>query len=284
MPVPRAKEARLKVGGKLNLYLAVIGRAGNYHLLETVYQSIDLYDELRIRLEGRGVRLECVGMEASGENLAYKAGENFRSRFGIREGIHIELKKRVPIGRGLGGGSADAAGVLLALAQLYGVPREELIPLASSLGADVPFFLYGGCAIGRGRGDIVEPLDFLPSLRFLLIIPPFSLSTALVYSHLRPPYGESTIAQFIEILKKGDIMEIGEAMRNDLEKPAFTLYPQLEEVKRKMLVKGVPTLMTGSGSALFSLFKEEPPSFEKEGWEVMVVNPTSKAVEMEVIG
>lgn len=283
MPVPCGKEVRLRVGGKLNLYLAVLGKEGDYHLLETLYQSIDLYDELQIRLQGEGVKLECEGMKASEDNLAYKSADIFRKAFGTKEGIHIWLNKGIPIRRGLGGGSADAAGVLLALARLYGFSKENLLPLASSLGADVSFFLYGGCAIGRGKGDIIEPLDFLPPFHFLLLIPPFPLSTPLVYSHLRPPYRPSSLLQFLEILRKGDIMEIGKTMRNDLEKPAFSLRPELGEVKRELHRGGTPTLMTGSGSALFSIFKEQPPSFKRRGWKQMVVKPTPQAVEMEVV-
>lgn len=283
MPIPCGKEVKLRVGGKLNIYLAVVGKQDNYHLLETVYQSIDLYDELWISLEGEELRLECEGMETNEQNLAYKAGKVFKEVFGIKEGIYIKLKKKIPIGKGLGGGSADAGGVLLALAYLYGIPKDELLPLASFLGADVSFFLYGGCAVGRGKGDIIEPFDFLPPFNFLLIIPPFSLSTALVYSLLRPPYQPSTLSQFLETFRKGDIMEIGRNLRNDLEKPAFSLHPELGEVKRELLRKGIPTLMTGSGSALFSILGKEPPPFHKEGWQTIVVKPTPSAVEMEVI-
>lgn len=283
MPIPCCKEVKLRVGGKLNLYLAIVGKKGNYHILETLYQSIDLYDELWVRLERRGLSLECRGMEVSRDNLAYKAGEAFKEAFKVKEGIHIVLEKKIPIGKGLGGGSADAGGVLLALARLYKLSREEILPLASSLGADVPFFLYGGCAIGRGKGDIIEPLNFIPTFHFLLIIPPFSLSTALVYSHMPPFYQPSTLTQFLEVFQKGDIMEIGKVIRNDLEKPAFSLCPEMEEVKREMCGKGAPTLMTGSGSALFAIFKEKPPPFEKEGWRTVVVKPTPRAVEMEVI-
>lgn len=278
MSIPFREEVRLQVGGKLNLYLAVVGEEGNYHLLETIYQSIDLYDELRIRLEGKEVILECEGMAGSKDNLAYKAADIFRKAFEVEEGIHIWLDKRIPIGRGLGGGSADAGGVLLALARLFGIPREKLLPLASSLGADVSFFLSGGCAIGRGKGDIIEPLNFLPPFSFLLLIPPFSLSTALVYSRLQPPYQASSLTQFLEALRKGDIMEIGESMRNDLEEPVFSLHPELREVKREMYDRGIPTLMTGSGSALFSFFRERPPFFEREGWQSIEVKPTSQAV------
>lgn len=278
MLVPRCEEVKLRVGGKLNLYLAVVGKEGNYHLLETIYQSIDLYDELRIRVEGEGLTLECEGMTPSEDNLAYRAADIFRREFGVKEGIYIWLKKGIPIGRGLGGGSADAGAVLLALARIFGVPREKLLPLASSLGADVSFFLYGGCAIGRGKGDIIEPLDFLPPLHFLLLIPPFSVSTPSAYASLHPSYLPSHICEFVEILRKGDIMEIGKAMRNDLEKPVFCLYPELAEVKKEMCDRSIPTLMTGSGSALFSLFQGEPPTFRREGWRSIVVRPTSQGV------
>ncbi|MBC7329656.1 4-(cytidine 5'-diphospho)-2-C-methyl-D-erythritol kinase [bacterium] len=278
MSVSFQRELTLKVGAKLNLYLAVVGRRGNYHLLETVFQSIDLYDKITIRVEGEGIKLKCVGIEAGEDNLAYRSALAFKEAFGIKEGISIELEKGIPVARGLGGGSADAGGVLLALSKLFSIPRENLLPIASSLGADVSFFLYGGCAIGRGIGDIIEPLPFMPRFRFLLIIPPFPISTSLAYSRLEPPFEPSNLDKFIEALEKSDIIEVEKFMRNDLEKAVFPLFPELKEVKEELRERGYPTLMTGSGSALFSFLQGEPPTFQREGWQTIVVNPTPKAV------
>ena len=278
MSFSRQRELTLKVGAKLNLYLAVVGIRGNYHLLETVFQSIDLYDKITVRIGGEGINLNCVGIEAGEDNLAYRSALAFKKAFGIKEGIHIELEKGIPIARGLGGGSADAGAVLLALGKLFSISREKLLPIASSLGADVAFFLYGGCAIGRGIGDIIEPLPFLPRFRFLLIIPPFLISTSLAYSRLQPPFEPSNLKKFIEALEKSDIIEIEKFMRNDLEKAVFPLFPELKEVKERLREMGFPTLMTGSGSALFSLFQGEPPTFQREGWQTFVVSPTPNAV------
>lgn len=279
MLVPRCKEISFKVGGKLNLFLAIVGKTNGYHSIETVFQSIDVYDNLKIEIIGEDVKLTCRGMPSGENNLALKAGRLFKETFGLKEGIHIWLDKRIPIGRGLGGGSADAGGVLLALGRLYGIPRERLLPLASSLGADVSFFLYGGCAIGRGKGDLIEPIPLKVPFRFFLLIPSFSIPTAIAYAQVKPPYQPSSLNHFLEVLRKGDIMEIGKAMRNDLEKAVFPLYPELAEAKEELLEQGFPTLMTGSGSALFALFKDHPPSFSREGWKAMIVNPTSIAVE-----
>ena len=279
MSVSRSRKLTLKVGAKLNLYLAVVGKKGNYHLLETVFQSIDLYDNITVKIEGEKIKLKCRGISAGEDNLAYRSALAFKEAFGIKGGISIELEKKIPIARGLGGGSADAGAVLLALGELFSIPIENLLPIASSLGADVPFFLYGGCAIGRGRGDIIEPLPFLPRFRFLLIIPPFSISTALAYSRLKPPFEPSHLNEFIDALEKSDIIEIDKTMRNDLEKAVFPLFPELGEVKEELGKKGFPTLMTGSGSALFSFFQGEPPSFHREGWQTMVVKPTKKAID-----
>jgi 4-diphosphocytidyl-2-C-methyl-D-erythritol kinase len=278
MSVSRDKKLSLQVGAKLNLYLAVWGKKGNYHLLETVFQSIDLYDEITVKIGGEGIQLSCVGVSAGEDNLAYRSALAFKEAFGIKEGISIELIKGIPIARGLGGGSADAGGVLCALGKLFAIPRENLLPIASSIGADVTFFLYGGCAIGRGIGDIIEPLPFIPRFRFLLIIPPFPISTALAYSHLKPPFEPSILNKFVEALEKADIIEIEKFMRNDLEKAVFPCFPELREAKEELGRKGFPTLMTGSGSALFSFFQGEPPTFHREGWQTMVVNPTQRAV------
>ncbi|MGC9003681.1 MAG: 4-(cytidine 5'-diphospho)-2-C-methyl-D-erythritol kinase [bacterium] len=279
MPLPCNERLTFKVFAKLNLYLAVVGKKGGYHLLETVFQSIDIYDRITIAVGGRKDELKCIGMPESEDNLAYRAALAFKEAFGISEGVRIELEKGIPIGRGLGGGSADAGGILLALGKFFSIPREKLLPIASNLGADVPFFLYGGCAIGRGRGDVIEPLPFLPRFRILLIIPPFPISTSLAYSHLKPPFPPSCLNDFVQALEKNDIIEIRKIMRNDLEDAVFSIFPELGEVKRELSNNGFPTLMTGSGSALFSLFEEEAPTFHKEGWRTVIVKPTPRAIE-----
>lgn len=284
MPLPLGEEVELCVGGKLNLYLGVVGKSGDYHLIETVFQSIDLYDRLKVRIGGEGIEVICDSKDVpSGKgNLVWRAVHLFRERFGIKEGVVVHLEKRIPIGRGLGGGSADAGATLLALARLFDVERDEILALAPCLGADVSFFLYGGCAVGKGKGEIIEPLNFLPPFSFLLLIPPFSLSTALVYSRLSPPYPPSTLKEFLGILRRGDMEGIATVLRNDLEQPAFSLCPELAEVKREMMAKGYPTLMTGSGSALFSIFRDEVPRFEREGWRTVIVNPTSWVVKWKI--
>ncbi|HKE00112.1 MAG TPA: 4-(cytidine 5'-diphospho)-2-C-methyl-D-erythritol kinase, partial [Planctomycetota bacterium] len=152
---------------KLNLFLEVIARRDDgYHEIETVFQEIALFDEIVVE---RGVAkdefsCDVAGLARPGENLVERAVEAFRRETGIREPLRIELTKTIPAGSGLGGGSSNAAGALQALDLLLGahVPLERLEALAVSLGSDCAFFLHGGCAIGRGRGEKIEPLDDPP--------------------------------------------------------------------------------------------------------------------------
>ena len=171
---------------KINLHLEVAGRREDgYHELRTIFQTVSLCDRIEVSLEGHGVELRTSGLDVPGGsgNLAHRAATAFLERWGGAAGVRLHLDKRIPVEGGLGGGSSNAATVLLALRELTGSPGEvaELVPLAVSLGADVPYFLVGGTAYGSDRGDRIERLPDLLEEELLLIFPGGGVSTRTVF-------------------------------------------------------------------------------------------------------
>lgn len=260
---------------KLNLHLEVAGRRPDgYHELRTIFQTIDLADEIEIERGGEGVALEVVGAELAGgpENLAYRAAAAFLRRWsgGGREGVRLRLTKRIPAGGGLGGGSANAATVLLGLCALCRVRPDyaDLWREARELGADVPYFLVGGTALGFGRGDEIVPLPDPPgpAHELWLARPPFALSTAAVFGALegarRSAPSPLVLAAEIGAPAPRDQGWIGE---NDLERAAFRIRPELEAIYTGLVRAGARVVrMSGSGSTLFALF-DDPAAAQAAG-------------------
>jgi 4-diphosphocytidyl-2-C-methyl-D-erythritol kinase len=253
---------RVQAHAKLNLYLRVVGRRPDgFHELETVFQSIDLADELTVELAD-DLRLTggCAEAPPGPENLVLSAAAALREAAGGQGGAVIHLEKRIPVGAGLGGGSSDAAAMLLALNRLWGLelPHERLAALAAGLGSDVPFGLRGGTAVGRGRGEILEPLP-TPRLWSVLVRPPFPVPTAQAYGLYRPAPPESPqLEAFLTALATGDAARLAPLLRNDLEAGVFGAWPELEALREHLLTAGaVGARMTGSGSVLFGLARDE---------------------------
>jgi 4-diphosphocytidyl-2-C-methyl-D-erythritol kinase len=252
---------------KINLHLEVAGRrADGYHELRTVFQTIDLGDELRLerrRRAGVELRVEGADLPTDERNLAVRAARLYLERWGpAGAGVAIELVKRIPAGGGLGGGSANAATTLLAMNELFGVapPAGPMHQAAALLGADVPFFLVGGTAVGGGRGDRIRPLDDAPppAGELVLLLPPWGLATADVFGALdAPPAAASRELDWPPPGAERDDFAawIGD---NDLERPAFRLRPELGALYTAAVRSGARRVrMSGSGSVLFALFAEE---------------------------
>jgi 4-diphosphocytidyl-2-C-methyl-D-erythritol kinase len=259
---------------KVNLHLEVVGRRPDgYHELRTIFQTIDLAD--RITLEPRrlpGVELSLRGeqrLSAGPDNLAVRAAESFLAAHpgAPFAGVAIELTKQIPAGGGLGGGSSNAATVLLGLAQLAGFDPFDppvagrLAALGRELGADVPFFLVGGCALGVDRGDRIVPLpDPAPpraGADLVLVLPPFGLSTAEVFRRLGRVAEPARFAP-LERALAGERVALDELVgSNDLEAPAFALSPALAAMYTALVRGGAGRVrMSGSGSSLFAFFAD----------------------------
>jgi 4-diphosphocytidyl-2-C-methyl-D-erythritol kinase len=193
-------------------------------------------------------------------NLVIKAARLLQTRYPDQcKGARIHLNKNIPHGAGLGGGSGNAAGVLLGLNFLWGLnlKRQDLILLASELGSDVPFFLLSPCAIGRSRGEILEPVKSSIKFYILMVYPGFALSTAWVYENLKLQLTkqENNISILKNLLLQSKFAQIGETWANDLELVVFKEHPEILEIKNELLALGAKgALLSGSGSTVFGMF------------------------------
>jgi 4-diphosphocytidyl-2-C-methyl-D-erythritol kinase len=259
-------ELAIQSPSKVNLFLEILGpRPDGYHDLQTVMQTIDLCDELRIApRDGDGVTFRCDHPRVPNDssNLVVRAAELLRQRTGIRSGVALTLEKRTPVGGGLGAGSANAAATLVGLNEFWkaGLSRAELHPLAAALGSDINFFLEGGTGICTGRGEIVRPVRHSLVMHFVLLLPPFGVSTARAFREakdfLTRPHKDASIT--LKALENSEFGALCEGLFNRFEGPVFRLYPELAALKNRMEdVAPGRALLSGSGSTLFCLCRDE---------------------------
>jgi 4-diphosphocytidyl-2-C-methyl-D-erythritol kinase len=259
----RLKAVRVECNAKINLYLKILGpRDDGYHNIETVYHSISLHDTLTLTPRASGLSIECdePAVPVDDSNIALKAAERILES--TSHGLHIGIKKRIPVGAGLAGGSADAAGVLLGANALYGLnrPPSDLDRMAEGLGADVKFILHGGCATGHDRGDRLVPHPALPPVPVLLVVPPITISTTWAYdSHkMVLTRDKSRLTMISSALAKGDVTYLCDLLENDFEGLIFDRFPLVRDIKESLLGCGAcGALMTGSGPVVFGMFREE---------------------------
>ena len=250
---------------KVNLVLEVLGKDNGYHRISSIVQSIDLCDVLNLELD-KEIRFECDEPRLRRDNLVTRAVSLFKESTKCDLGARIELRKHIPWGAGLGGGSSDAAATLLSLNELWRLemPLSRLIRLAFELGSDVPFFIHKGTALVEGKGERVRPQPPLPSTSFVLLVPPLPKvpdKTQQMYSSLR--VADFTGGEFVEAallsLRQGQRPD-PDVMFNVFENVAFNLFPGLEKYRRILEEAGAPqAYLAGSGPCLFALFsrKEE---------------------------
>ncbi|HKD08349.1 MAG TPA: 4-(cytidine 5'-diphospho)-2-C-methyl-D-erythritol kinase [Bryobacteraceae bacterium] len=260
------RTARLKAFAKLNLGLRVLyRRPDNYHELRTVFQTISLADELTVRfVKSRQTRIEVEGTPEISDNLAARAARLVLETLQIQGDVRISLSKSIPMGAGLGGGSTDAAAILLSLPTLVGgkLPVNQQLALAEQLGSDVPFFLQGGTALGLGRGEELYPLPDRSGKFVLLICPDVHSSTADAYGDLSARLTSATLQNKLNSFQQevrqaaGGGLSQGVAYENDFEEVVFARHPQLRRIKERLLRSGARSAcMTGSGSAVFGVFE-----------------------------
>ena len=261
---------------KVNLLLNILGkRPDGFHELETVMYPIPVFDRLSFSRGGKGIELTCSdrGLPTDSRNLVYRAAEAFFRVTGIKEGVRIQLEKKIPMAAGLGGGSGNAAVTLLGLNELFDRPlgAERIQEIAASIGSDVPFFLQRKPALAVGRGEKIQSLDSFPALHgraFLLVHPGFGISTPWAYQQLaRFPdalNGQRGRAQkLISLLRKDKLQNAGHEFYNSLEAPALEKYPLLALFQEFLREKGAEAaLMSGSGSSTFAIVKSRAAAEE----------------------
>ncbi len=253
-----------KAWAKINLGLKIIDRReDNYHNIETTLSTINLADILNINEMSDGIIIESIGLDIKPEeNLCYRAAQLFKTRYKIDKGIEIKLIKNIPVGAGLGGGSSDAAAVLIGLNELFNVKiaTHDLAVLGSEIGMDVPFFVKGGAAYARGRGDELKFFK-LPRMDIVLYYPGYSISTKWAYEEfdrtgLTPTVDLNKI--FEKEGKKKKKPRTGFSLQNDFERIVFKKHPDLLDVKTHMLAEGALLVsLTGSGSCLYAIVDDQ---------------------------
>lgn len=250
---------------KINLYLRVIGkRADGFHELFTVFQTVSLHDDISLA-ENDEISLSCANkfIPTDEKNLIIQAAQLLRNRSGVRQGAAMHLKKRIPAPGGLGGGSSNAATTLIGLARLWDlkVPDEDMRSMAAELGSDVPFFLYGGTAIGTGRGTEIQPISDVAGPYLLIVTPNKRVSTAKAFARLNAQNLTIDVAESILIVCRSDVKSLDlnhSVLRNDIEAAVFAVYPEIERAKNRLLELGaVNALMSGSGASVFAVFEKE---------------------------
>lgn len=279
-----AGSVAISAPAKVNLVLRILDRDSgtDYHELETVFQAIDLVDQILIEPTETGeLELEVVGEDLgpTAENLAWRAARAFLDEIDFADGLRVRLEKGVPVGAGLGGGSSDAAATLVALNALYGRPLTplRLIRLGRALGADVPFFMGGAAtALAWGRGDRLRGLPSLPTRPVMIVKPAFGISTREAYTVLaryREETGYTTRERELEKLMSIDWEWVAARHENDFETLLAAVHPELAQVRASLeRTDPVLTLLSGSGSAMFAIYGTEDEAesaqrqAESEGW------------------
>jgi len=258
----------LKAPAKINLFLKILNRRSDgYHEIESLMQKVELFDVLHLSRQGEGISLSCPGtaLPENQGNLVYRAAEAFFSAIGVRAGVRIVLEKNIPIAAGLGGGSSDAATVVIGLNKLLNAQLglKQLHDIARPLGADVPFFVQDcSAALATGIGDRIQQVEPVQEYSIVLVNPGFEVSTKWVYENFPLTSNSNTyiLARGRKVSKNfyaaapGFFEEIG----NDLEAVTINRYPGIGDIKKELKKAGATTsLMSGSGPTVFGLFHSE---------------------------
>ncbi len=249
---------------KINLGLRILRRRPDgYHDLETVFHQVRMFDQLEMRLHENAIAIstDLEDLPTDESNLCVRAAHLLRDLTGTRDGAEIVLRKNIPMGAGLGGGSADAAATLKGLVRLWNldVSPTELRSLALSIGSDVPFFLSGGSAYATGRGEVLEPLSLNVPHWIIVVIPPVHVSTAWAYKNLKKP-APSMQADLRHILAEqlNNPEGLRANLQNDFEEIVFEAHPEIKGAKELMLREGADfALMSGTGASVFGFARSE---------------------------
>ena len=255
------KSVRLKAPAKVNYRLDVLRRrADGYHDLRMIMQRIDICDDIIMKLKDTpGIEVSCgkQGVPDGPDNIAWQAANALLQRSALNFGIEISIMKNIPVAAGLGGGSSDAAAVLMGVNELLDLRLndDQLMEIGGKLGADVPFFIFKSCALAEGAGDRLTRVAAIPDVWLVLVNPNIHVSTAWVYKNLQLTTNRD--ANIIPLLYNS-IEDICSVLGNDLESVTIRSFPIIGEIKQRLLAAGARgSLMSGSGPTVFGLFEDE---------------------------
>ena len=276
---------QLKALAKINLGLDVLRRREDgYHEVKMIMQTISLHDDLeirRIKTPEIQVKTNLYYLPTNENNLVYKAAKLLIDEFGIKEGVAIQLKKRIPVAAGMAGGSTDGAAVLWGMNQMYGLglSRQELMERGVKLGADVPYCVQRGTALAEGIGERLSVLPSMPKCTILIAKPGISVSTKFVYENLHAndlkPEQHPDVDRMIEAMKEKNLDLLCERMGNVLETVTIPAYPVIQEIKEHMMACGAAgAMMSGSGPTVFGIFHS--PVQAKAAMKDLKVNGLAK--------
>ncbi len=261
------KQVTEKAHAKINWYLAVGNRREDgYHDILSLMQTVSLADTVSVSLdETPGIRLSCTGRFAiptDRSNLAWMAAEQYFARIGRSPSVSICIEKKIPVAGGLAGGSADAAAVLRAINHLFEniLPQEELLRVAAEVGSDVPFCVFGGLAVARGRGEFLTPLDFSPQYHLVIVNEGEPVSTAKAYADLDGRNGENDLGDcgaLLSLLRTGRLPDDPTMLRNDFAETVLPRCPKAAKTLLRLGKLGGIAQMSGSGSTVFAVFQNE---------------------------
>ena len=259
------KHLSLKAYGKINLGLDVLRRRDDgYHEVRMIMQTVGIYDRIDlIYKETPGITVETnlYYLPDNENNLVYKAAKLLMDEFHVQKGVHIRLRKYIPVAAGMAGGSSDAAAVLFGVNKMFslGLTTEQLMDRGVKIGADVPYCVMRGTALSEGIGEILTPLPVPPQCQVLIAKPGISVSTKFVYENLHAnelrPEQHPDIDGMMKAIKQKDLYGIADRFGNVLENVTIPAYPVIQEIKDLMLEQGaIGALMSGSGPTVFGLF------------------------------
>ncbi len=256
----------LKSYGKINLGLDVLRRREDgYHEVRMIMQTVGLYDVLTMKKrKDDKIEMTCnlSFLPTDERNLVYKAVKLIKDKYHIKDGVEINLSKRIPVAAGMAGGSSNCAAALKGMNQLFdlGLSIDELCEIGVTLGADVPYCIWGGTALSEGIGEKLSRVDAMPDCYILIAKPGISVSTAFVYQNLNLPAlaKHPDIDGMLECLKEKDLTGICDRLENVLETVTIKEYPIIEKVKKHLMDQGAKgALMSGSGPTIFAIFEDK---------------------------
>lgn len=296
-----AEKINVPAFAKINLGLRVHGRRPDgYHEISTVFQTVSLRDTLSLQATSDG-KLELVCSDPSiptdESNLVLRAASSLRRRFGVSRGARVELEKVIPAGGGLGGGSSDAAVTLAALATLWGIETGavELSAIGARLGADVPFFLTGGTALGTGTGADIRPLEDAPKMHLVIVTPGVHVSTAEAYGALGAP-ALTKVEPLANLSVSRTETDFPDSLcgvwSNDFEAVVVRLYPEIGRAREALAGAGASRVMlSGSGSSVFGVFESKAEAARareslkaESGWKVFACETLTRAEYLAALG